>query len=385
MPWPASEGTPLHVVMPSWIDVDDDRKDESPDPPEGPRSTALLRSATTLQCVLDSHLDGRTGLYGQRTRFGRRRHEALWPFVNAWSALSALVSVDPSPERKDLLRRCFQALSYYSGVGAVDGPTSGPVGFSSAPGPHRRRNPDIFFDDNAWVGLALLRHCRVTGDERALEVASRVLHYVLTGWSRDADWTSPGGIRWKPATSCRSRNTCSNGPTAELAASLFLLSGESHYLEQSLQIYRWVRDTLLTDHLYADKISPSGEVDGTIWSYNQGTMIGAATVLYQATGDSEFLTQATATARAAAARFSVSVLIGQEPAFNAIFFRNLAVLAESGVDVDFRALAAAYSASMWNERRDGRSGLFSGQGSAFNNSVAMVEVDATIAGAVADP
>jgi hypothetical protein len=356
--------------------AEDDDKESAWD-----RGEALGRAGLTFASVVHSHFDERTGLFGARTRVGRRRYEALWPYANGWSALCALASASPSGSRPSMLPGVFESLEHYSDSDGLLGPETGPIGFSSAPGRSRPGHGGVFFDDNAWVGLALVRHFGLTEDERALNVARRVFEFVMTGWSDDASWAKPGGIEWRPGPSSVSRNTCSNGPAAELAVSLFLLSGESRHLDQGLAIYGWARDALLgDDHLYADRISPRGEVAGTVWSYNQGSMIGAGVLLHQATGQSEFLDQATATAGAALARFSVPALMGQEPAFNAIFFRNLGLLAAMVADHDARTLASAFSAAMWGKRRDNLTGLFAGQGSAFNNSMAMVEIDATIGG-----
>jgi len=66
-----------------------------------------------------------------------------------------------------------------------------------------------------------------------------------------------------------------------------------------------------------------------LWSYNQGTMIGAGTLLYQATGDSGYLFQAPQTAKAALAYFTPERLGSEIPFFPSIYFRNLLYLDSS--------------------------------------------------------
>jgi len=77
------------------------------------------------------------------------------------------------------------------------------------------------------------------------------------------------------------------------------------------------------NHLYADHISPKGVVEPTLWSYNQGTMIGAATLLYQVTGNAAYLAQARQTAAAALAYFTQAVLEAEDPFFVSVYFRNV--------------------------------------------------------------
>ena len=74
-------------------------------------------------------------------------------------------------------------------------------GYTPMPGQRRR-----YYDDNAWIGLALTQLHLQTGDAGVLEHARRVFRFVAQG--QDAD----GGVRWVEGR--RSRNTCSTAPAA---------------------------------------------------------------------------------------------------------------------------------------------------------------------------
>ena len=52
-----------------------------------------------------------------------------------------------------------------------------------------------------------------------------------------------------------------------------------------------------------------------LWSYNQGSMIGAGVLLYQVTHDAAYLYQARQTAKAALAYFTPERLGGENPFF----------------------------------------------------------------------
>jgi rhamnogalacturonyl hydrolase YesR len=81
--------------------------------------------------------------------------------------------------------------------------------------------------------------------------------------------------------------------------------------------------------LVADHIEANGEEVEEVWSYTQGAMIGAATLLYQATGNSGYLNDAYAGAKATMAYFSLGALVSEgeaAPAFASILVRNLLYL-----------------------------------------------------------
>ncbi len=201
---------------------------------------------------------------------------------------------------------------------------------------------DKFYDDNAWTGLELMRAHRLIGDPGALAQARRVFHFVTTGW----DTASPcatGGVYWKqqaPWETNRDRNVVSTAPNAELALRLYQATGERPYLDWALHMYRWTQANLRdpADDLYWDHLAVDAEgrcaIERTKWSYNQGTMVGAGALLYRVTGDAAYLREAERLARAALAHYSrvPNGYFSQDPAFNAIYFRNLLLLHALGGD-----------------------------------------------------
>jgi rhamnogalacturonyl hydrolase YesR len=255
------------------------------------------------------------------------------------------------------------------------------AGFESVVTPPFGRGGDRFYDDNAWLGLALVRHHELTGDDEFLALAQRIFSFVVSGWSNEPTWGIPGGIRWKEPLSNHSRNTCVNGPAAELAARLHEKTGDATYLDWASRIYDWTRSALLgPDGLYVDQIAPDGTLTPRIWSYNQGSMIGACVLLSRQTGEASFLDQAVETSAAYLGDLSVDQLRTQDPAFNAVLFRNLLLLDRERHDHRYRSLAAEYGSAMWTGGRS-RHGLFEGNGSPLNNAAAMVQIYALLAGA----
>jgi Glycosyl hydrolase family 76 len=347
---------------------------------------ARQRAAATFDAIRAPRLHSRAhDLFGTRRWWlSGRDYETLWPFADTWSALCTLGSLADQVDVMRLLGAMLRGLPSYSRERDIlDG--TGDAGFESVVTPPLGSGGDRYYDDNAWLGLALVRHFELTGDPALLRLARRVFAFVVSGWSTETAWEVPGGIRWKEPVSNRSRNTCVNGPAAELALRLHERVGDASYLDWAQRIYYWARRALLgADELYVDQIAPDGSRIPTIWSYNQGSMIGAGVLLARQTGDPSFLEQAVATAAAYVGGASVAQLVTQDPAFNAVFFRNLFLLDRERPEHRYRALAFDYGTHIWETKRL-RHGLFAGQGSPLNNTAAMVQIYALSAGAGPHP
>jgi hypothetical protein len=350
------------------------------------RKEALERATATFSAIRAPRLYGRGHrLFGTRRRWlVGRDYEYLWPFADAWSALCTLGSLSDQEDALKLLEAMVSGLRFYTKEPRIlEG--AGDAGFESVVRPPLGGGGDRFYDDNAWLGLALVRHHELTGNPELLRLAQRVFSFVVSGWSTDTTWRFPGGIRWKEPTTNRSRNTCANGPAAELATRVYERSGDAMYLDWAIRIYDWTRGALLgPDGLYADQIAPNGSLTPRIWSYNQGSMIGAGVLLARQTSDSSFLDHSAETAEFYLGKVGVVELSTQDPAFNAVLFRNLLLLDQVRPDHRYRSLAAEYGSAMWATKRL-RHGLFVGNGSPLNNAAAMVQIYALVAGAQPHP
>jgi hypothetical protein len=282
-----------------------------------------------------------------------RRYAYLWPFSQSWMAALDLAALGDNGalERARELRGSFFAHYWDTGVRPPGG----------AAYPVTAGGGDIYYDDNAWIGLALIRLAELTGDESAVADAARVFAFVASGWDDAPDHQAPGGIFWTMQPHIRDRNTCSNAPTALLALHLHAATGERDYLEWGRRLFGWVERTLRDpgDGLYWDHIKPDGAIERTKWSYNQGTMLGAAALLARTDGDAALLDRAQAVALAALAYYAEGDrLRAQDPAFNALFFENLHLLGEVAGDHEFyRPALADYTDRAWTAGRDPRTGL----------------------------
>jgi hypothetical protein len=305
----------------------------------------------------------------------------LWPFSQA---LAATVSVSNIPGQvataastysRELSTRMYGLQKYWGAAGqAIVGEQpeeeqadegSEPSEAGVAPPTLPSFNGNVvppggasYYDDNEWVGIELARLYEQRHEASLLEKAEQIMQFVMAGWSANPKLACPGGVPFSDAPSNTDRNTVTDGPAAELGVQLYRLTGNGAYLQFAQTAYEWVRDCLRApNELYYDHIRLHGVIDPTEWSYNQGSMIGAGVLLYQATGNSGYLYQARQTAKAALAYFTMPRLLSENPFFVSVYFRNLMYLDSVTHDPPGSTLAQTYVNSVWVHQRLS-SGLF---------------------------
>ena len=280
----------------------------------------------------------------------------LWPFSQA---LAATVSVAYIPHLGVSLARELDARLtglnsyldtdnsgesgvYTSTLSAFDGTVAPPAG----PGGPK------YYDDNDWVGIELMRLYELTRKSALLGSAEGIMAFEMAGWQEAPGLACEGGIPFSNALENNQRNTVTTAPAAELAVQLYRSTHNAAYLQFAVKAYEWVRTCLLeANGMYADHIGRHGAVEQALWSYNQGSMIGAGTLLYQATGDSGYLWQARQTAKAALAYFDAERLGAENPFFVSVYFRNLMYLDSVTHDPPGQSLAQGYVNYAWQHQR----------------------------------
>lgn len=279
----------------------------------------------------------------------RRSAAHLWPFSQALIATILIAAIEdeltPPFAGKDAIDAHLAELErYWQGDGLPPAYSSDVAG--------SRLGGDRYYDDNAWVGLALVLLERVRPGWSRLDRAMATYEFGIRGWDeRD------GGIFWVEqgrglGRRNHDRNLVSTAPIAQLGlhlgelGHLGALSRQEQYANAPLgpeQMYAWVLATLDESRgagergtgLFWDKVYGDGSIDRMQWSYNQGTMVGlnVALACAPAVARADYLGRAEAIARKALSRLALS---SQPPAFNAIFFRNLLTLHAASSDARLR-------------------------------------------------
>jgi Glycosyl hydrolase family 76 len=312
-------------------------------------------------------------------------YSCLWPFSNAMAGTYFLYGSHGRRSRyaTDAAWRLVGLDHYADATEISPSGTPQPAAYESAVAPPLGPGGSTYYDDNGWVGLDLIHAYLLTSNSTDLTLAQDEFTFALSGWDSNPGDPCPGGVFWEDVAGSQ-RNATANGGNAELGLELYRLTGNTSDLSWATNMYQWVVTCLSsTGGLYNDHIDAKGTVNTTIWSYNQGVMIGAGALLYGITGDVSYLNQANATASGAVAYFGTgSSLINQGPAFNAIYFRNLFLLNQIAPDSTYAAETQSFATTMWAQRRP--SGLIDPQ-YGVNGTAPMVEIYSLLAGSPPAP
>ena len=146
-----------------------------------------------------------------------------------------------------------------------------------------------FYDDNIWLGIDFLDIYLLTKESKYLQKAQHMWKFVESGM----DDKLGGGIYWCEQKR-KNKNTCCNAPGSVLALRLFQVTQDSTYLDKGKHLYQWTQTQLQdsTDYLYFDNIDLDGKINKTKYAYNSGQMMQSAILLYQLTGEKQYLTDA---------------------------------------------------------------------------------------------
>jgi hypothetical protein len=331
------------------------------------------RALLAFQAMQQNFYIPGTGLYEGEP------YSYLWPFSQALAATVSVANIPgqaasaASTNSHELKARIVGLQKYWgaptpvAGQGTGEQPESEEHGEGSEPAEAAGIAPPAlpsfngevvppggasYYDDNEWVGIELARLYKLHHEAAMLEKAEQIMAFVMGGWQSNPKLACPGGVPFSDSPSNTERNTVTDGPAAELGVQLYRLTGDATYLQFAEQAYEWVRACLRSpSELYYDHIRLHGVLDTTLWSYNQGSMIGAGTLLYQVTGNGAYLYQARQTAKAALAYFTIPRLLSENPFFPSVYFRNLMYLDSVTHDPPGSKLAQEYVNSVWVHQR----------------------------------
>jgi Glycosyl hydrolase family 76 len=257
---------------------------------------------------------------------------ALWPFSQAFAATVSMAGIPHLgiSLTRELRARLVGLHDYLdsSNSGAVEGTfTSSLTAFDANVAPPAGPGGAKYYDDNDWVGIELARLYELSRSPSLLAGAETIMAFEMAGWQTSPELGCAGGVPFSNEPENSQRNTVSTAPAAELGVQLYRITHNLAYLRFAQMAYEWVRACLLQPSgLYADHVNRKGVVEETLWSYNQGSMIGAGALLFGATHNASYLNQARQTAAAALSYFTPERLGSEIPFFVSIYFRNLLYL-----------------------------------------------------------
>jgi predicted alpha-1,6-mannanase (GH76 family) len=192
-----------------------------------------------------------------------------------------------------------QAAEYWLSAQALDSVLDGvertggrrwgdvPRAFIAAQDARGWRRDDL--DDESWMALALLRWSDLAGDAGARARAGALLDDIAQAWDETCCGARPGGIWWDRAHTQKA--TASNAGPVIAAVRLYERTGDPSRLALAQKVFAyWAAEMVdpATGQV-ADHLEPSGRKVWWRFTYNEGTMIGAALALYRATKEPGYL------------------------------------------------------------------------------------------------
>jgi len=162
------------------------------------------------------------------------------------------------------------------------------------------------YDDAGWALLLLIRIRDFIGSGdinfQNFEISTyQIYDYIAQQWTGDCG----GGVWWSKAHNYK--NTITNALFMHISAAMYIRHRDNPgYLQNAVNTWTWLNNTGLrdNDNLWFDGMHGCQPTDKTKWTYSQGVIASGLGVLYTATGDRTYLTEAEKTLDAVVAHMT---------------------------------------------------------------------------------
>ena len=163
-------------------------------------------------------------------------------------------------------------------------------------------------DDITWAVIAYTRIYLLTGETSYLTVAKSNFDQM---YARSWDEKLGGGLYWRNDN--QTKNACINCPAAIAACLLAEATKDETYYDKATEVMDWVFKNLYqSSGAVIDSYNLAGEKNMWASTYNQGTFLGACNLLYQKTGNEDYLDKANAAATYAMKHLTTSGILNGE-------------------------------------------------------------------------
>jgi predicted alpha-1,6-mannanase (GH76 family) len=219
-----------------------------------------------------------------------------------------------------------------------------------------------YYDDEGWWALGWIQAYDVTNDTRYLTTAANIFEDMKNGSTTPCS-NGTSGIWWDKSETYV--NAIANELYLSVASHLAnRMSNKNYYLHIALNQWKWFQKSGMVNsqNLINDGLQNCSNNGGTIWSYNQGVILGALVELNLASPDPTYLTRATTIATAAIDYLSDSNNVLHDSCepncgndgsqFKGIFMRNLQKLQSAAPNAVFLKAIEANAASIWSYDRN---------------------------------
>lgn len=218
---------------------------------------------------------------------------------------------------------------------------------------------NAFYDDEGWWALAWIQAYDVTGNQTFLDTAVEIFSDMMKG----NDTGCGGGIWWDKA------KTYVNAIANELYLSV--ASHLANRVPAQKDFYLGIAKAQFDWFMATGMINAQGNINdgllnscksnvGTVWSYNQGVILGGLVELNKASANATYISTAKSIANAAIKTLSTNGILHDpcEPncgadgnQFKGIFMRNLQILQTAAPEDDFLLFIKSNADSIWKNDR----------------------------------
>lgn len=272
----------LTALMASTVTVSCDNVDEyvPPTVPSGYTTdwNAVADSSTTA--FIQNFWNAEKGFFNAKSDGYHGETNNYWPQAHAMDVIIAAYLRTGDKKYSDMFDKWYEGIKVQCWSGSKD------------------KFWVPLYDDNAWISISMMKIYDITKDTKYLE-AAKYLHedMMANGWDNE----NIGGLSWgAPGTSYfgDSRAICTNGPACVLAFKLYNATGDEHYAENGMKIYKFLREYVLDpgtgrvlNGINRKTLLSEGE-DSREYSYTHGTVMASALEAYRYTGDAAYLKDA---------------------------------------------------------------------------------------------
>ncbi|KAI9716409.1 MAG: hypothetical protein M1828_000351 [Chrysothrix sp. TS-e1954] len=223
---------------------------------------------------------------------------------------------------------------------------------------------DGYYDDDAWWALAWIAAYDVTQNQTYLALAEGIFQDMTQGGPTNC---SNGGIYWNTKHSYV--NAIANELFFDVAAHLanrVPADSKDYYVNSAQNQLAWFQQSgmINADNNINDGLTADCKNNGqTVWSYNQGVILGGLVELNKAAPNTSYLDLANTIANAAITNLTDENMIVHDTCepkcgpdgtqFKGIFIRNLALLREAAPqETLYSDVIKACAGSIWTNDRD---------------------------------
>jgi hypothetical protein len=282
-----------------------------------------------------------TGLYRESAPWSGNPYSYVWPFSRALLGTLALAGVPDNLLANQSFGQAAQdrldgLAKYWDGSGRRPA-------YASYVTPPLGGGGDKYYDDNAWIALALIQQYRM-GLSTSLTRVEQLFTFAQHGWKSDPTAPMPGGVFWVEqgighGLTNHDRGAGATAGSAEVGLHIAELTGSNSVVPEAEEMVNWVNqhlDSSRTGHgPFLNVVRRDGSIDTNVWSYNQGVMIGANVLRYRRRRDAIDLRRAEGIARQTLHTFGD--FAGHPPSFNAMCFQNMLILHAATADRELQA------------------------------------------------